>query len=51
MHAASHAKNAKGAKVGNEDNNGFELWYSALLGDLGALCVMRRPPHAKNAKG
>jgi hypothetical protein len=26
------------------------LMLAALLGDLGALCVMHEPSHAKNAK-
>jgi hypothetical protein len=30
----SHAKGAKGAKVGNKENNGFELWSPALLAIL-----------------
>jgi hypothetical protein len=48
----SHAKNAKGAKNCNDENNRFWTLVSVgLLGDLGDLCVMRGPSHAKSAKG
>jgi hypothetical protein len=41
MNGPSHAKNAKGAKDGIEENKGLrDSVFAGPLGDLGALCVI-----------